>query len=273
MFFPRSDWEVPGKTISGPAINRALVSSITVHYPGGNTGPLDTVERQRDYLRRMQADYLTSRGYSLGYSWVVMPDGNVWESRGLLYRNAADGSSSWNLHGVSIQFATPTINTPLTAAQINAARWLYAEVSHACGRDLTYVAHGAVRNQVWPAQALDGQWQTACPGQAVWAQHLLLYPPLEPPVPEPIPTEEPMRVVVFEWEGDKSAAYAVAGLDCRAVPVIDGYDCLPSVLLACDQTAPDVWHSPVARVLTLHGDPSTAGDLALLPGHFAAHVP
>ena len=102
---PRTAWEDPAVPVTGPVAQLGIVSAIVWHYPGGNTGTLETDGQKAAYLRAEQRDYVSNRGYSLGYNWTIFPDGSCWEARGLLYQSAANGSSSWNEHGFAAQFA------------------------------------------------------------------------------------------------------------------------------------------------------------------------
>ena len=193
---PRTAWEDPAVPVSGPVAQLGVVSAIVWHYPGGNTGTLETDGQKAAYLRAEQRDYVSNRGYSLGYNWTIFPDGSCWEARGLLYQSAANGSTSWNEHGFACQFATPTVQSDLTAAQIKAAQELTAYVEAAVHRPVGQWCHRDVRSQVWPAIASPGKWTTSCPGDLIYARcHDGQFRPADPPPtpPEPI-TEDDVQI-------------------------------------------------------------------------------
>ena len=78
QFRRRSDWENAAQRIGGPAPRQATTLPVC-HYtaaPSGING--NTAEA----LRAMQNDYLTSRGYSLGYWYLVDRAGVAWQIRG-----------------------------------------------------------------------------------------------------------------------------------------------------------------------------------------------
>lgn len=181
---PRSVWEDPAYRITGPPAQLGLIAGLTAHYPGGNPGDLSTDAKCAAYMRRMQREYVTDRGYSLGYNWMIPPSGSIWEARGILYANAANGSTTWNAKAFAVQFANGP-GEALTEAQMQAARWLHGHLMALCDRQIAWNAHGQVRGQTWPNLAPPSQWSTACPGQLIWralASGELDYRPLPPPV-------------------------------------------------------------------------------------------
>lgn len=209
VIVPRSVWEDPAYRISGPPAQLGLISAITAHYPGGNPGDLSSDAACAAYMRRMQREYVTDRGYSLGYSWMIPPNGTIWEARGLLYVNAANGSATWNARSFAVQFANGP-GEALTEAQKRSARLLHGHLMALCDRQLAWNAHGQVRSQTWPTLAPPSQWTTACPGQLIWralASGELDFRPLPPPV---IPEEDEMFRFV-QVPGDVTV-YKVSGV-------------------------------------------------------------
>ena len=141
----------------------------------------------------------TDRGYSLGYNWMIPPNGTIWEARGILYANAANGSTTWNAKAFAVQFANGP-GEALTEAQKQAARWLHGHLMALCDRQIAWNAHGQVRGQTWPTLAPPSQWSTACPGALIWralAAGELDYRPLPPPVivPPSKPRSVPMLLL------------------------------------------------------------------------------
>ena len=216
---PRSVWEDPAYRITGPPAQLGLISGLTAHYPGGNPGDLSSDAKCAAYMRRMQREYVVDRGYSLGYNWMIPPSGSIWEARGILYTNAANGSTTWNTKAFAVQFANGP-GEALTDAQITAARWLHGHLQALCDRQIAWNAHGQVRGQTWPTLAPPSQWSTACPGALIWralASGELNYQPLPPPVIVPPEEDEMFRFV--QVPGDVTV-YKVAGL--QALWVSDG---------------------------------------------------
>jgi hypothetical protein len=198
---PRSTWELPAEPVTGPAADHGLLSSVTWHYPGTTTSAPSTDAQKVAYLRAEQHSYTTIRGYSLGYGYTIFADGTCWEARGLDYRNAADGSTTWNMHSVAVQFCTATIDTPLTAEQVATAGEFVAWLETQLGRPVAQWGHRDVRSQTWPNIAAPGHQTTACPGDAIY--RLI---PFALPVPPAPPGDEedhmtPDCLLTVEWNG------------------------------------------------------------------------
>jgi len=78
---PREDWQDPAQPVSGPKAKSAGGTWV-IHYPGGGSFEPRTDEQVKTFLRQIQASYLNSRGYSVGYSYGVSQSGSAWEIRG-----------------------------------------------------------------------------------------------------------------------------------------------------------------------------------------------
>lgn len=96
----RSDWENPNQTVadntnSGP-FPWGTADKIVIHYtgavdvPDGDPDELPWEEHVEAYLRAIQNDYVTNRGYSIGYNCLVTQDGDDWELRGTTFQAAAN---------------------------------------------------------------------------------------------------------------------------------------------------------------------------------------
>ena len=86
----RAAWEqspntVQAHTNSGP-VQWGRVDQLVIHYTADKHANPDTAA----YLRSMQASYVRSRGYSLGYSVAVDQAGTSWEIRGTEFQPAAN---------------------------------------------------------------------------------------------------------------------------------------------------------------------------------------
>ena len=120
----RETWEAPAQPIKGPP-PQGTPGTWVVHYPGGGSYEPLTDEQVIAYLRAVQNDYLTKRGYSIGYSVGFSQSGSKWEIRGDDFNNAANAGRkvSGNFNHVSrslfvmVGHAQPA--TPAAVAAIN----------------------------------------------------------------------------------------------------------------------------------------------------------
>lgn len=180
---PRAAWQRPSQPVTGPAYPTATVRDVVYHYPGSpaGTGYPDPAAS----LRAMQNDYLTSRGYSLGYNFVIDPPGIVWQVRGVDIKSAATGG--YNDHSVAVQFLVPgqqRANGAQIASAVQLHRWL--EAHH--GRPLGVAGHYQ-----------RGTTATPCPGDGIKSQ----LPEIERLVRAPTtPPEDPMFIVRDKVTGD-----------------------------------------------------------------------
>ena len=112
LYYPRAHWENPSQPVTGPG-PKGVRGTWVIHYPG-NSGfrePLSDDEMIQ-YCRNVQNDYVTNRGYSIGYSFVVSQSGLAYEARGFDINNAANKGdkmkpaiSNFNAVSMSIQVA------------------------------------------------------------------------------------------------------------------------------------------------------------------------
>jgi N-acetylmuramoyl-L-alanine amidase len=157
----RQVWQDPAKPVTGPIAYQPSIERIVLHYPGadwsdmdfdndGDVDPADTVT----ILRQMQASYLSSRGYSLGYNFAVDTLGSEYEVRGLAIRNAANREV--NNTTVSV-LAIVDAEAPAALAQRCAIQRSVRRIRVRLGKHLTIVGHRDVG-------------ATACPGGGLYAQ-------------------------------------------------------------------------------------------------------
>ena len=111
-YYQRAHWEDPSQPVAGPE-PKGVRGAWVLHYPGnsGFTEPMSDDDMIR-YCRNMQSDYVTNRGYSIGYSFVVSQSGLAYEARGFDINNAANKGdkmkpaiSNFNAISMSIQVA------------------------------------------------------------------------------------------------------------------------------------------------------------------------
>ena len=112
LYYPRAHWENPAQPVTGPG-PQGVRGTWVIHYPGndGFHAPMSDYE-MIEYCRAMQNDYVTNRGYSLGYSFVVSQSGLAYEVRGFDINNAANKGDklkpeipNFNAVSMSIQVA------------------------------------------------------------------------------------------------------------------------------------------------------------------------
>jgi len=183
---PRSAWEDPAKPVTGPA-PKAQLARIFFHWPGSNV-IASNFEASCASLRQMQASYLASRGYSLGYSWAITRDGFAIEVRGDQFNNAAnagrkvEGNANNNSRSI-LMFNGIDSNQNVTPAQISAVHELFQAKGYG---DLPQFVHSDVD-------------YTGCAGPAVTAAvrggvFVPGAPPTQPPPTQPPPTQPPPPV-------------------------------------------------------------------------------
>lgn len=99
-YHPRSHWVDDAKPITGPVWVPRLIDTAVAHYTAAvdlPDGDADEHQTDRDigpYLRSIQADYLRSRGYSIGYWYAVDWLGGIWQLRGFDLVTGLDGLKS-----------------------------------------------------------------------------------------------------------------------------------------------------------------------------------
>ena len=169
----RTDWENPAQTIgdntnSGP-FPWTTADLIAVHYTAANTIPDDTAA----YLRAIQNDYVTNRGYSIGYGVAVTQTGETWQLRGVDWQNAANRNMNDRTFTILVLVDGAE---PLTAAALDAVRslvaWFRSVSPHASAEIVGHQEIGA----------------TACPGVGVQTQ-------INNGELEPLPEGDDMRVL------------------------------------------------------------------------------
>lgn len=102
---PAADWVDPKFPLTGSSpFSWFSVGLIALHYtaaidvPDGDPG--ESPDDVASFLRRIQRDYATSRGYSIGYNFCIDWLGRIWTLRGLEYRCAAN--KGWNHRTVAV---------------------------------------------------------------------------------------------------------------------------------------------------------------------------
>ena len=166
---PREHWQSSSQPVSSG--NKYIVGNVhtaVCHWPGAasNWKPPTSDDGVANYLRSTQNDYVTNRGYSLGYNFHISQTpypGNVWEIRGFDFRNAANNGDkgqyaniNWNDFTVSMQFAASE-SWPMTADQQLASRYLLQHFDDHHNETLDLKGH----------RDSDG---TTCPGDYIYGR-------------------------------------------------------------------------------------------------------
>ena len=187
---PREEWVEPGYPMSGPASAPERIGWIVFHYPGADIG----YDRNRDgdidpddtrlLLQAWNRYAWNVRDYSLYYCFVIGRTGDIWQVRGLDLKNAANGptehpetfGANANTATVSVKFVTD-LEGAVTFEQVEAGRWLVADLRRQLGRDCPVIPHSDVKS-------------TSCPGDRIRA--LITAGMFEPLPPPPIASPEEM---------------------------------------------------------------------------------
>jgi hypothetical protein len=190
--YPRPRWEQPGLEVAAHTNSAAVwwpwIDTVVVHYPGcSSCVPAPTAANMINSIQRTQRDYVLNRGYSVGYNFLVCPNGDIIEGRGFDFMNAANyykrpwgdkPDANGNYHSISIQVkvngdgqTAPAANT----AQVAAVNAIITEVERRAGRTVNVIGHRDTK-------------PTSCPGNAIYQQiqqGVFGATPVEPPTPPP----------------------------------------------------------------------------------------
>ena len=193
ILHPRQEWQTASQPVTGPKPDYSKIVDHVIHYPGSPAGT--TYNNPAQTLRNMQNSYLNDpdRGYSLGYSYVIDPKGEVWEVRGMDIKQAATrGYNDYSWATMFLVGGTASANS----AQVNAFVELHRMMNAKIKRSLGIYGHGQ-----------KGTTPTPCPGAGIYSQIPMLrnlvnvepQPPIPPPpTPIPIPDtgDEPMQCFI-----------------------------------------------------------------------------
>jgi len=162
-----------------------------IHYPGfarfaHPASPSEVIT----HTRQEQRYYADGKGYSLGYQWLVTIDGDIIQSRGFDWANAANSpANGWS---ISIQLHCEGVGDDAdeaSPAQVAAVNQIIAEATRRAGRPLTVVGHRDTK-------------PTSCPGAGIYRQIQagVFRPddtPTPPTPPDPTPTPPPTGDIVL----------------------------------------------------------------------------
>lgn len=152
----RQEWQLSTNPVKGPAMPPlgSFVDNVC-HYPGS---PATTnFSNPVAMLRAIQSDYTRNRGYSIGYSFAIDLNGEVWELRGLDIKPAA--TAGYNDKGLATFFMVPGA-PPANDKQIRAFVELHVDLlEKRTNKQLGIYGHGQ-----------RGTTPTPCPGAGIMEQ-------------------------------------------------------------------------------------------------------
>ena len=171
---PRESWQRPSQPVSGPAFpGWAKYTDVAIHYTSAAKIPADIDA----YHRAMQNDYLTSRGFSLGYTCSVdQQRGESRGIRGLDFKPAATRTANDYALAILVLVDGNDMATPQACAEVRRIIGLWESLA---GRHLTIKGHGEYV-------------ATGCPGSGLRAQIAIgEFSPRWNPAPPPPPVFPP----------------------------------------------------------------------------------
>lgn len=216
IIHPRSSWQTRLEPVTGPALVWADIDEVVIHYPGADWADLDfdndgtiTDADSIWLLRAMQHAYLTDpkRGYSLGYGWLVDPQGHVWEIRGATIRNAANKGRTGIANRTTVSIIVIVDDQdPANLAQLAALNELLAHLDELVAGELDTIRHGD----------LDA---TPCPGAGITAQyHAGLIRKARPTQPTPtVPEDDMPKYIHVSSPGHPEIIYALDGAGAHLI--------------------------------------------------------
>lgn len=148
--YRRTDWQDPKQPVVGPNSLPQRIDKLVIHYTASDKIPHNIP----NFMRDMQASYVKSRGYSLGYNCAVDQSGKTYEIRGFDIRCAANREVNESSFAVLMLVDGDDAASPQAAA---AVRRILAAVQQWCGRGVDVVGHGDVGATACPGNGLRGQ--------------------------------------------------------------------------------------------------------------------
>lgn len=179
-FHRREAWQDPALPVTGPAPTMDEWDTFPLHYTAADDlidgDPGEHAEDIPAFLRAIQRDYKTNRGYSIGYGFAVDWLGGVWELRGYDIKNAAN--LGWN-HRTGPILCLVDGQDPLTDEALHSVCALLTEANRRTGRQLDLVGHRDIG-------------ATLCPGGGIYGQ-------IQLGLVHPLPEEDPIVDTEYEY--------------------------------------------------------------------------
>jgi hypothetical protein len=153
VFTPQEWTPSPAYRDTVPVIPRRRLG-VVIHYPGVISGDYPQIHNCVEAARSQQASYRRTRGYDLGYNYMVDQGGNVAVVRGR-YRSAANGTTDGNENYLAIQILVDP-DEGLNAFQVLSVQRIVFWLRTAHDYGLALIGHRNVK-------------ATSCPGDQIYA--------------------------------------------------------------------------------------------------------
>lgn len=164
---PYADWRPQSNATPLRRTGTNHVLGTAIHYPGSGVGSATFASALRDplgYVRSVHRGHRNRKpsGFDIGYGFVVVPNGDIYEGRNW-YRQAAHGGDSdpgdENMQYLAIQIPVDTVrpHPDPSPQQVTSTRWLIAEQRRRFP--------GA--NEISDHRTVDGPGNTSCPGEVL----------------------------------------------------------------------------------------------------------
>jgi N-acetylmuramoyl-L-alanine amidase len=191
-----------GKFLFRPLQIAKNKTKIIIHHTATNDALPTTDAQEKTYMQNTYTFHAFTRWWGdIGYNFVIMPSGKIYEGR-KGGKNVVAAHASWNnTPSIGISLVGNFVDTEPTQAQIDALVALSTELARTYGIDPLKTAHYFRTSKIFPyVEVLDhpsivghtDAWFTACP----WALLYALLDPIRIEVSHRLQWMTPMSVVV-----------------------------------------------------------------------------
>lgn len=181
---------------------------MTIHYTGAGSVNR-TPEQTATYLKAIERHQMANPNMAaVGYNFFISKDGRIWEGRGWIYRNAANGTTS-NLSSFSVCLLLGVEDNTPTPEMVRSLQGLYAAAKSRFGRALVVKGHQEHK-------------ATACPGREVMVLIRSGQIQQPTPAPTPTPTHSTYRVVRGDSYWSTAAKLLGSGTRWREISDLNG---------------------------------------------------
>lgn len=207
---PRESWQDPKLPVTGPTVAASAIDTAVIHYTASLKIPADLDA----FHRSMQRDYVTNRGYSLGYRWSVAQSGVVYQIRGWDLKSAANAKHNDHTEPILVLVDGDAPASPAAVASVQA---IIAESQRRSGRTFAITGHGQLSGAA-----------TSCPGLGLRAQIAAgVFTPTIATPPPPTPEDDDIMYLIpppperkgGRWLFCSNAGYRLA----NSHDIADGY--------------------------------------------------
>ena len=224
---PRTDWQDPLHPVHGlaflPANLLLFDTSLIPRYPGlviHYGGVPDVPDGDPDelwaqipaFLRSIDYFHRTAKGYSFAYNSALDQRGELWEARGVDYRNAANKShwhnplkpeTNQNLYTLSVLCLVDGADklSSLATARLRA---FVRDMRVLSRPDLPYRGHNFYDDTACPCAGIRDQIQMGWFEPAPEPSPIPIPDPIPTPSPDPTPTPIPIFEDIIMWNVSKT---------------------------------------------------------------------